>query len=252
MYEAVTAPVHNRESPLPPWGLPEALGGLALAVVIYLIPGSFFYVLTKHWSTNHQLLSEIIGYFFLVLGVVVASFVLIVRRFPDGLRQLGYRFPGWDVLARAALSIVPIFVGIALVYWLFSHLFPGFQLQGNAKQSLPVGHKAVPFPETLGLILFAGVLVPLTEETLFRGIVFGGLARFFSGLIPENAAVFVAAVASGAIFGLAHLEPHTFPILMFLGICLAYIYYYGRSVFASAIVHGLFNTIAVLAVVSST
>jgi membrane protease YdiL (CAAX protease family) len=95
------------------------------------------------------------------------------------------------------------------------------------------------------------VLVPLTEETLFRGIVFGGLARFFAGLIPENAAVFVAAVVSGAIFGLAHLEPHTFPILMFLGICLAYIYYYGRSVFASALVHGLFNTIAVLAVVSS-
>jgi membrane protease YdiL (CAAX protease family) len=237
---------------LAPWGLPDALAALAISAVIYVIPGSLFLILTKHWSAHHRLASEIASYGFLVAGVAISVAVLILARFPHGRQDLGFRFPGWEILLRSALAVVPIFIGIAVVYWLFSHLLPGFHLQGNAKEALPVGHKGVPLVEALGLILFAGVLLPIKEGTLFGGVVFQGVAHFFSRWLPQSIGVFLGTMVSGAVFGLAHLQPHTFPVLMFLGVCLAYIFYYAKSVYASALVHGLFNTIAVIAVVTNT
>jgi membrane protease YdiL (CAAX protease family) len=236
---------------LAPWGLREALLALLISAAVYLIPGTIFVVATDKYFKHHQLVGEMIAYQFLVLGVILSVVALILPRYPNGLQLLGYRFPGWRTLGAAGASVVLIFIGISVLYWFFSHLFPGYDLQGNAKQELPVGHH-VAFLNGVLLVLFAGVLVPFTEETLFRGIIFQGLASVFNRWIWKDGAVFLSALLSGLLFGLAHGQPHTLPILAFLGICLAYIFYYGRSIYASALVHGIVNTIAVIAVLSSS
>jgi membrane protease YdiL (CAAX protease family) len=88
----------------------------------------------------------------------------------------------------------------------------------------------------------------LVEETLFRGIIFQGIARFSSRWLNEHLSIFVGAVVSGVIFGLAHFEPHTLPILVFLGVALAYVFYYSRSIYSSMLVHGSVNAIAAISV----
>jgi len=96
-----------------------------------------------------------------------------------------------------------------------------------------------------------GIEAPLAEETLFRGIIFQGLRNLCSRWAPNGVAIFLAALVSGVVFGLAHLEIHTLPILALLGIVLAYVFQYGRSIFASALVHGLVNILAVISLLQS-
>jgi membrane protease YdiL (CAAX protease family) len=232
-----------------PFGLPEALGAIAISASVYIIPGVI--LLSIPYLAHHKLTGELAAYVCLSLGVAISAVLLVVMRFPQRERALGYTFPGWSVLGSAALTIVPIYAGIGLIYFVFAHVFPGFHLQGNAKEALPVGQK-VGVLKTILLLAFAGVLVPFTEETLFRGILFQGVTRFFSRWMVQDLAVFIGALLSGTIFGLAHGTLHTLPILIFVGVCLAYVFYYARSIYASIIVHGLFNSLAVIALVASS
>jgi membrane protease YdiL (CAAX protease family) len=86
------------------------------------------------------------------------------------------------------------------------------------------------------------VLAPLGEETLFRGFLYGGFRRFWP-MVP-------AAVASGALFGLGHLQGIEFWVLItplwVVGIGLAILYEKRRSLVASMAAHATFNVIGFL------
>jgi membrane protease YdiL (CAAX protease family) len=183
--------------------------------------------------------------------VAVCVTWLIIERTGSELSILGFRFPGMTTLVRALLALVPIFVGVALISAAFSAFLPGYHLQGNAKQELPVGNH-VNAARALLILVWAAVEAPLVEETLFRGIIFQGISHFTSRWLNHHLSVLVGAVVSGFIFGLAHFEPRTLPILVFLGIALAYIFYYSRSIYASILVHGTVNAIAAISVFHGT
>jgi membrane protease YdiL (CAAX protease family) len=119
-------------------------------------------------------------------------------------------------------------------------------VHGNVRELGNTIHGHPGAVEKILIVAWAAIEVPLTEETLFRGIIFQGLRTFFDRWIPYSVAVFVAAAISGTLFGLAHGEPHTLPILIFVGMALAYIFQYGRSIYASAAVHGLINALAMI------
>jgi membrane protease YdiL (CAAX protease family) len=68
--------------------------------------------------------------------------------------------------------------------------------------------------------------------------------------MPYQIAVFLAALLSGLLFGFVHGEPHTFPILAFLGIALAYAFQLARSMYSSMVIHGLVNALAVIALLA--
>ncbi|ODA40390.1 type II CAAX endopeptidase family protein [Desulfosporosinus sp. BG] len=89
----------------------------------------------------------------------------------------------------------------------------------------------------LNLIL-AGVLAPLVEETLFRGIVFGGLQAHFGK--------WTAAVISAVIFSGLHLQAYGFFPRFILGIALVYLYNKYRSLYPSVALHALNNIVATL------
>ncbi|GAC1444590.1 MAG: hypothetical protein NVSMB52_04040 [Chloroflexota bacterium] len=242
----------QRESRLTvPWGITEALGSILMAFGIYLVGGNLLslvaYGLYKH-STH---VFDYVAYQFLAMGVITSALVLILRKYRVGPSILGFHFPGWSALRNAAVSVMPIFLGVALLQLIFKVLLPGYHIQGNAHQLLPSTHHGhAPIFEQAALLLFASVEVPLVEETLFRGILFQGMRTFFARWFSYHASVAAAAVASGALFGLVHPEPHSWPILIFIGIALAYVFQYSRSVYASALVHGIINSIAVLAVLN--
>jgi membrane protease YdiL (CAAX protease family) len=98
----------------------------------------------------------------------------------------------------------------------------------------------VVFDEITPMIV-AGVLAlvfaPIAEETFFRGFVFGGL----NGKLQ----FWIAAAASGLLFGLAHVQnPGGFaiiPPIAGIGMIFAYGYYYSGSILPSIAAHFLFN-----------
>jgi uncharacterized protein len=107
-------------------------------------------------------------------------------------------------------------------------------------------------PDDLGihdstmLAVLAGVLVvglaPLAEEFFFRGFLFQALRRSWG--------VWLAAPASGLIFGLAHFAPDKLVPLAILGTALAYVFHKTRSLWPCIILHALNNTLAFVVLLS--
>lgn len=89
--------------------------------------------------------------------------------------------------------------------------------------------------DNVALGLFAVVallLAPLTEEFFFRGLVFGGLARW--GVIP-------ALVVSGLGFALSHASTGTIIPFTFVGVSFAWLYWSTGNLWNAVAAHFLFN-----------
>ncbi|TGE34321.1 type II CAAX endopeptidase family protein [Desulfosporosinus sp. Sb-LF] len=87
-------------------------------------------------------------------------------------------------------------------------------------------------------LLLAGVVAPLVEETLFRGVIFGGLQTYFGK--------WTAALISAAIFSGLHLQLYGFVPRFILGIALVYLYDKYKSLYPSIALHALNNIVATL------
>lgn len=234
------------------WGLPEALGGLISAFFIAAVGGSALLIAWPSLNKHDTLAFEVVSYQFLTLGVGFAAALLILYRFHTGPRVLGYVFPGWSRLA-APVALAPIvLVGAGLISAAFSTFLPGYHLQGNAQQILVFHNQHPGFIEKVITLLVFAVQAPFTEETLFRGILYQGLRHFLNRWLPYSFAVGGGAVISGVLFGLAHGELRTLPILIFLGIALALIFQYFRSIYASVLVHGIVNALAVISLLHTS
>ncbi len=81
----------------------------------------------------------------------------------------------------------------------------------------------------------AVVAAPVAEEVFFRGFLFGALRRRFRFL--------AAATISGAVFGLFHVIPLLIPLMVFVGVGLAYIYERRGSLLSSIAAHSAFNVV---------
>jgi uncharacterized protein len=88
----------------------------------------------------------------------------------------------------------------------------------------------------LGLMLaMAGVVVPIVEEIVFRGLVFGWLRTRFG--------VALATVASALVFAFAHGIPAIAPALAVQGVALAWLYARSDSLWPAVVMHGTFNAL---------
>ena len=83
------------------------------------------------------------------------------------------------------------------------------------------------------MIFCVGIFGPLVEEVLFRGMVFGKLRRVFS--------FWPAALISGAIFGLYHMNLVQGIYAGVFGIILAYVFEKTETIWGCYLLHALFN-----------
>jgi membrane protease YdiL (CAAX protease family) len=90
------------------------------------------------------------------------------------------------------------------------------------------------------------VVAPISEETFFRGFIFGGFRQRLS--FP------LAALLSGAIFGLFHYTGSgsltVIPQLAFLGIVFAWVYEETGSIYPTIALHMINNAFAFLVLTS--
>ena len=90
----------------------------------------------------------------------------------------------------------------------------------------------------LNLLMLAAIPA-ICEEFVFRGVIQKTLVGWFRN--PH-----VAIVVTAAVFSLTHFEMFYFVPRFVLGICLGYIYYYTRTIWASVLAHFTNNAISVV------
>lgn len=86
-------------------------------------------------------------------------------------------------------------------------------------------------------VMVVGLLAPLVEELIFRGLIFGWLrAR-----LP----LWLAVVVSAAVFAGAHVIPVLLPALFAIGLVLAIVYQWTGSLWVTVLLHAMQNTFVV-------
>ena len=163
----------------------------------------------------------------------VAFVLLLARRRHGGLGALGLRGarPGLTLLAALAgwLAFLPLLelcaqLNAAALRWVgepvvVQDYLSRFGAEGGASSP--------------GVWLAIGVVLPVCEELLFRGALFGGLR---GALHPGG-----AMLLSGLVFGAAHAPAVILPVTA-LGVLLAWLYARTGSLAAPCLVHILQNT----------
>jgi membrane protease YdiL (CAAX protease family) len=82
-------------------------------------------------------------------------------------------------------------------------------------------------------IILLGVIAPLTEEVLFRGIILKGFIKRYS--------LGKAIVLSAILFSLFHLNPYQFFSGLVMGLFLGFLYIKSRSIIPCIIAHSIYN-----------
>lgn len=170
-------------------------------------------------------------------GALFNIFVLAGLRRGATLRDIGWRrFRWW--WAPAALVVAFVTLYLADILQQFSQ-----RLLPNATntQCVAVQHDYAHF--LVLAIVAVCVVAPLSEETIFRGFVYGWLRR----RLP----VALAIPISGAIFAGLHGVLLLFIPLFAVGCILAIVFQASKSLWPGAMVHALFNLPGIIAILST-
>lgn len=167
------------------------------------------------------------------LGMFVSTYLIIVRRRRIGWRDIGFRPIRTRVAFMAfglGLLAVPLMaVTGAAIQRIMGKPFSSPQLKFLA----PDGFS---WTIVVGMVLIGGLLAPLAEEIIFRGLIYRWLRRFW----PVLPATFVSA----AVFGVVHGLPPVIAAAFVVGLLLAVVYERTGSLWAPTIVHATQNCVA--------
>ncbi|WP_026882423.1 CPBP family intramembrane glutamic endopeptidase [Clostridium akagii] len=163
---------------------------------------------------------------FLIVPMII--YLLVTKKSPtEALRLKPLKAKNWLYVGGVALLVYPIATFLGLVTNLFFHNNVNDLLQ--KMDSLPLW----------AFVLVIALTPAICEEFTVRGIILSGYKKIGTGK---------AAIITGFMFGVLHLNPSQFLYTFVLGIILAYLVRVTDSIFASIICHFTFNGInAVLA-----
>ena len=137
-------------------------------------------------------------------------------------------------IGRTALLGLGALVGTGMLTAVMSHFGDLTKEQGITPNHWIHGHTT----EFVASVLAVTVLVPIAEESFFRGAGVGLLSRIYS--VPG------AVVLSGCLFALIHGLLLGFVPLAFLGTMLALMRVTSGSLLPGILLHGSYNALAVL------
>lgn len=176
------------------------------------------------------------------VGVAVAPLFAIVLPVYLLLRRIG---PGFSRQVRLAPMRVPRVLYVAMAT--LATVVIVDQIYVINQQFSPVPREYIESLKDLRpadgwnfAVIFAGlcVLVPVSEELVFRGLIQQVFAR--------NMGPVAAFLLTGLLFGAVHLNAHLLISISFFGIFLSFVFYATANLAYTIIAHSLFNTIALL------
>jgi hypothetical protein len=165
-----------------------------------------------------------------------------------GIYFFGARRAGWAALGlrpvslRTMLVTTPLMLilslsGMALINLGLAAL-QGGTFDNPQTEALTGGALLSPL-EMLLLLVPVAVLVPITEELFFRGMIYP-LLRGYGAI--------VAVIGSAAIFALAHVVPLLLPALFFVGLIWGLLREWSKSILPSIMLHAAQNALFLLAI----
>jgi membrane protease YdiL (CAAX protease family) len=231
-----------------PWGPRESILAVFFALLAFVSSQVLLVPFAKHdsgaspFSCTERVASQPIGLLVLALVMTLLWQIAIIgishrlaRRTGGGWFELGIRpFPKGGVRmvggALAAMYVVTVTYGSLAKASGICIIQPHGQIPDQL-----FAHAGLVFLGFIAVVLSA----PIAEEILFRGLVFSGFRKAW-GFWP-------AAIVSGLLFSLAHVDPGLIVPFTLVGMILAYVYYRAGSIYASISIHFLFNCVSFLA-----
>ena len=228
-------PGEGRRFPVGGW---RGLAGLGIAALVTVLASmviaiAFVAAGVDHVSDDHAFL--LIATLAQDLAFVIVAYALTA--------EVGTPSPGTFGFRKFRTSAIGTMAAAFGVYFLLSAVYNA--LVGPPCDRLPddLGVK-----ESTLLAVVAGVFVigiaPVAEEFFFRGFLFQALR--------ESWGVWIAAPASGLIFGAVHFQADKLVPLAILGTALAFLFHRTRSLWPCILLHALNNTIAFAVLLSGT
>jgi|GEM_PF-3171864 len=200
-------------------------GILYLITVITMIAGSFiFYKVSSFFGNN------------LVANLIFSQGVVLV---PAIGMVVAYEYKPVELL-----SVGPFDFLLAMCAILYTLALAPMMVEANILSQLVVTNEAV---EMMGditdipmwmMVLIVGILGPVSEEIIFRGVFYGSFRR--SGNLKG------AIVLQALLFGLCHGNLNQFAYAFIMGIAMAVIVEASGTIFSSIFMHALINTSSVL------
>jgi uncharacterized protein len=185
---------------------------------------------------NPVLVSGVFG--IMVYGIILlAIYVQIVRGRRASWRAVGYRMPPALPLALAPVIAIGQLMTVALLNATVLALTGQFE---NPQIEAITGGGGFSWTNFVLMLLLAGVAAPVVEETLFRGVLYGWLR--------VRMPVVLAVVISAAVFAGVHVIPILLPALFVVGIILAVVYEWSKSLWVPILLHAIQNSVAVVAI----
>jgi membrane protease YdiL (CAAX protease family) len=170
-------------------------------------------------------------------GLLLVVYLVAVKWRKASWRDLGFRPSAKQWYGRAGL-VVAIGLGLSAVNGLVLEAL--FEKVPENPQMQVIATDGFSWMGLIGMLLVAGVLVPVVEETAFRGLLYRWLRErigFWPGLI-----------ISSLLFGVLHGILFLVPVLAILGALFAWLYERSGSIWPAIAAHGLFNGIMVVGV----
>lgn len=242
---------------LPPWGdrpapdiapQPPAAGGFPVTLwdIVFMVLLAAAVVLSGTiglgWLASSGEEAGRGGAFDLIYGVLALEVVAIfaaVSLFAKRRRRLswadiGLRPPSGRIVRRAIIGGLLCFVVLTPIMAGVSSLLGE---PGVSPQAPFVVGQGFTVPRYIAILLLGGGLIPLAEEVFFRGIVYQWMRKHWG---PA-----ASVMASAVVFGAAHAVFPLVAITAFLvGLVLALVYERSGTLWASVIVHAVFNSVS--------
>jgi len=155
-------------------------------------------------------------------------------------RGMSFADLGYTIADRrwALMGVGAGFGALPVAFVVAALLRPVFGSDANQSLQELFGGGSFTFVHALTMLLYGGFLVPLTEELLFRGLIFRWLRQRLD--------FWPAAFVSAAIFGIAHGSADKAVIAGLLGLPLAWLFEKSRSLAPAILLHQTYNSLALL------
>ncbi len=206
--------------------------GFLNAVLLLLLTLALFFVLSVALAAVMGDAAKNLSYFSSVINTVSIGLVIFI-----GFRKTGRSFNEVFPIAPVSFSLLFSFffvcIGLTIVFSEMDNIFryflpmPGYLF--NLFSDLYRGG------DFTGSFILLGIVAPLTEEALFRGVVLHG---FLGNYRPAK-----AVVLSAFLFGIVHMNPWQFVTTFLIGLFLGWLYCRTANLANCIVIHGVYNLI---------
>lgn len=200
--------------------------------------------ITEHVAKAEKMFNKYTSLIYIVLSIVYLTIYVLLQRKIKFSRIIDLEYKkikfAVAVLSAALGMFIGIFSNVGLT--LLSNNLPESWIEGN-RENVSAFQGGNPIVMLIAVVVFA----PIVEELLFRGVIYNAIKKIFKVLIKNTSkkthycTVIFAAVITSFLFGVYHGNILQALYAGVLSLLMIWVYELSGSIFASMLVHGMFN-----------